>query len=137
MSPAVVISLPATLSNLEDHIKEKLKHFEAVDDVYDPVFAESGNFIFQHPEQHRGELGTAADALSAPYGTCKVEFNLIGGGGGLPEGPYFLSGNSVHQAWRLYADDLRAFVVATVPVGNIGFNEVNKVSPCAIPIIAC
>ncbi len=33
----------------------------------------------------------------------------------LPEGPYFLSGTAVHQAWRLYADELRAFVLATVP----------------------
>jgi hypothetical protein len=33
----------------------------------------------------------------------------------LPEGPYFLVGDSIHQAWKLYADELDSFSVAVIP----------------------
>lgn len=33
----------------------------------------------------------------------------------LPSGPYFLSGSNLHQAWRLYPDDLDAFNFGLVP----------------------
>jgi hypothetical protein len=33
----------------------------------------------------------------------------------LPSGPYFLHGNNIHQAWRLYADELDAFVFSVIP----------------------
>jgi hypothetical protein len=38
----------------------------------------------------------------------------------LPSGPYFLSGRNLHQAWRLYPDDLHAFVFGMIP------NDVNN-----------
>lgn len=33
----------------------------------------------------------------------------------LPSGPYFLSGQNLHQAWRLYPDDLDAFTFGLLP----------------------
>lgn len=33
----------------------------------------------------------------------------------LPSGPYFLSGRNLHQAWRLYPDDLDAFTFGLIP----------------------
>lgn len=33
----------------------------------------------------------------------------------LPSGPYFLSGPNLHQAWRLYPDDLEAFTFGLIP----------------------
>lgn len=33
----------------------------------------------------------------------------------LPSGPYFLSGPNLHQAWRLYPDDLDAFTFGLLP----------------------
>ncbi|KAF2818873.1 amidase signature enzyme [Ophiobolus disseminans] len=33
----------------------------------------------------------------------------------LPSGPYFIRGKSIHQAWKLYEDDLDAFVIPTIP----------------------
>lgn len=33
----------------------------------------------------------------------------------LPSGPYFLSGQNLHQAWRLYPDDLEAFTFGLMP----------------------
>lgn len=32
----------------------------------------------------------------------------------LPQGPYFIHSPSIHQAWKLYEDDLDAFVVPTI-----------------------
>ncbi|KAK0716702.1 putative amidase [Apiosordaria backusii] len=44
--------------------------------------------------------------------------------GSLPQGPYFIHGKSIHQAWKLYEDDLDAFVVPIiaddVPVSQQG-----------------
>lgn len=34
--------------------------------------------------------------------------------GHLPPGPYFIRGNSIHQAWKLYEDHLDAFVIPTI-----------------------
>ncbi len=34
--------------------------------------------------------------------------------GFLPPGPYFIRGKSIHQAWKLYEDDLDAFVIPTI-----------------------
>ncbi len=31
-----------------------------------------------------------------------------------PEGPYFLLGNQLHQAWRLYPDTLDSFVTTII-----------------------
>lgn len=33
----------------------------------------------------------------------------------LPSGPYFLSGPNLHQAWRLYPDELDAFTFGLLP----------------------
>ena len=33
----------------------------------------------------------------------------------LPPGPYFLQSQNIHQAWRLYPDELDAFVMSVVP----------------------
>ena len=33
----------------------------------------------------------------------------------LPSGPYFLHDGRIHQAWRLYADELNAFVITVIP----------------------
>ena len=33
----------------------------------------------------------------------------------LHSGPYFLLGNTLHQAWRLYPDSLDAFVITVLP----------------------
>lgn len=33
----------------------------------------------------------------------------------LPPGPYFLRGQNLHQAWRLYTDDLDAFLYGLIP----------------------
>lgn len=33
----------------------------------------------------------------------------------LPSAPYFLHGYNIHQAWRLYPDDLDAFICSVIP----------------------
>jgi hypothetical protein len=42
-------------------------------------------------------------------------FDATGHSSELPSGPYFLRGPNLHQAWRLYPDELNAFTVGMVP----------------------
>lgn len=41
----------------------------------------------------------------------------------LPSGPYFLQGPNLHQAWRLYDDELGAFTFGAVPKNVTDPNE--------------
>lgn len=36
----------------------------------------------------------------------------------LPEGPYFAKGIDLHQAWRLYEDEMFSFVSAVIPADD-------------------
>lgn len=52
----------------------------------------------------------------------------------LPSGPYFLSGQNLHQAWRLYPDDLDAFTFGLLPDSPFNpqryYSFTRPVNPC-------
>lgn len=103
--PATVIDfseeqLPLTASSVED----KFKKFSASDDVFNPNF--SGLLIIQ--------TNAKAEKFSVPVG-IKAHIQETIWNDRIPEGPYFVKGSSVHQAWRLYPDQLNSFMAATVP----------------------
>ena len=68
----------------------------------------------------RGEVPDG-DASVLSVGRSPSVYHLAGGYATqqekdkLPSGPYFLSGQNLHQAWRLYPDDLEAFTFGLIP----------------------
>lgn len=94
-----------------DDILELLKRFRATDDEYTEQFGD--NLVLQVPvgQQHQ----TLVPTLQASPYFKKVLRALQTSHGNLPSGPYFLSKNGIHQAWRLYEDDLDAFIIPTIP----------------------
>ena len=97
-----------------ENIERLLTKFDEIDDVYSPDFAAQSTFIFAHTTQPPilDELVSTylESASQGKYMHQKAEntADWIGG-------PYFLRGNQLHQAWRLYSDDLEAFVSTTIP----------------------
>ena len=98
-----------------DSIEKNLARFEASDDVFHPNFLDRGILFVQRPST--GEPSTTIPESVREFlekHSSKLYFsdprNVR-----LPEGPYFLSGQNLHQAWRLYADHSRAFVTAVAP----------------------
>lgn len=131
---ATVITLPSPLPGLDDlasFLAEKLLAFDAADDVYHPVFAERGDFIFQAMQMPSTgsadiDITTALQNIidtlfPSDYARSTACYVPTPPYGLLPEGPYLYSGGAIYQAWRLYPDDLRAFVLATLPSSVSGF----------------
>jgi hypothetical protein len=109
--PAVLINdLPT--ENVIQAIEERLSSFARLDDVFQSAF---GN-----------NLVIVATASGSPWLDLATQLNSSGRFSGiyrtqvhptdvLPSGPYFLQGNSIHQAWRLYPDELDAFIFSVIP----------------------
>ncbi|KAI2616845.1 amidase signature enzyme [Hypoxylon sp. NC1633] len=120
VEPFVLINLPLSCHNLVTFLRGKLDEFEITDDVYHPNFSETGRFLFQY----RGDLTSSLDDIESAvleiFHDRHIIYHCPTAAEYLPEGPYFLVGNSLHQAWRLYPDVLRAFVVASIPTFNLG-----------------
>ncbi|KAK4452746.1 amidase signature domain-containing protein [Podospora aff. communis PSN243] len=116
IEPAVVVGLPPVLTDVKSFLVDKLRTFETADDVYQPIFSERGTFIFQY-DKEPSYLEKAPEAVAELFDSSRsrLVFHSVTDTKPLPEGPYFWSGNAVYQTWRLYADDLRAFVLATIP----------------------
>lgn len=68
----------------------------------------------------RGACASASDGQASPDCPFTIYHMAIGLETSterdlLPSGPYFLSGQNLHQAWRLYPDDLDAFTFGLLP----------------------
>jgi hypothetical protein len=96
----------------DDTIGDTLSRFQAIDDVYSPAFDDV--LVLQ-------TWGPSVDSDSSWQSFKSSLFNDTeylehkSADDLLPEGPYFLNSQSIHQAWRLYDDTLDAFVVPVVP----------------------
>lgn len=89
-------------------VATQLDFFERVDDVYSKDFAETIVLVdtgASVSETSTAALDNSSVLHSAPNSTVSS----------LPSGPYFLQGSNIHQAWRLYRDELDAFIFGVVP----------------------
>ncbi|KAI1110106.1 amidase signature domain-containing protein [Nemania sp. NC0429] len=120
VEPSVLINFPEKCADYATFLKDRLYAFVSADDVYDPAFATQGTFIFQHTSDITGAKNSVESAVEQLCSHKNVLYHFAQDGQILPEGPYFLMGSFVHQAWRLYPDVLRAFTVATIPSFNLG-----------------
>jgi hypothetical protein len=110
--PAVVLTTGDAIDSV-DKASTLVDRFASVDDVYSQSFAQSvvlqssiGNDSL---EQLFAEF-KASDRFNAVYRTSPSSPPSA-----LPPGPYFLVHGSIHQAYRLYEDELDSFIFGVIP----------------------
>ncbi|KAK2603985.1 MutS protein msh4 [Conoideocrella luteorostrata] len=103
--PVVVLSSGDTLPSFEK-VFALFDRFASVDDVYSHSFASTVVL------QSKGLLARMKDSgrFSAVYHTAPSSPPNA-----LPSGPYFLFQGNIHQAYRLYEDDLDSFIFGVIP----------------------
>lgn len=105
-----------------EELWDTLRHLVDDDDVCTDDF--TGIIVVSSPSGTgpRAAAGSR-DASGGHLARFEAVYHLAGGGPAiapqgrreLPSGPYFLSGPNLHQAWRLYPDDLEAFASGLIP----------------------
>lgn len=106
----MVLSVEDAAFSLE-HAQKTLDAFGHQDDVFSDDFKSVA--ILQCSQDVA--LSTVAARLAESRHFQAVYTNAPGDTHDrLPQGPYFIQGQSIHQAWKLYEDDLDAFVVPTI-----------------------
>jgi hypothetical protein len=109
--PAVVVSEEDASSS--NAVRDLLKQFRDSDDVYGDAFGR--HVIIQTDNVESGAPSQVENLKATGSFEDVVVINKTCVGLQLPSGPYFVRGCRIHQACRLYADDLDAFSVAVVP----------------------
>lgn len=95
-----------------EKIASQLDYFGRVDDIYSQAFAET--IVVAHTGADEVEIGTTPFNSSGVVSTI-LHSRVNSSNTPLPSGPYFLQGSNIHQAWRLYTDELDAFIFGVVP----------------------
>ena len=115
LTPATIIS-SLDSDNGANAISRKIESFIALDDVYSIAFASyiiiqtaPGAASWKPVELKDGTL------IDVPVSSQIVSASVFFREGDLPSGPYFVRDGLIHEAWRLYCDDLDAFEVTIVP----------------------
>ena len=106
--PTTLIRVNDSLKSLDD-VLSLLLRFKDTDDVYSDHFQD--HLVLQAPagQQHAQMLITTLQK------TLYFKHIFQASESNLPPGPYFLSEDGIHQAWRLYEDNLDAFIIPTIP----------------------
>lgn len=118
--PVVVLSEEEVNAGPEE-LGRTLQHLVDNDDVCTDEF--TGIIVVKPsgPGLELREVCANASAVQASLGCPSTVYHLTNGLDTseerdlLPSGPYFLSGQNLHQAWRLYPDDLDAFTFGLLP----------------------
>lgn len=138
--PAVVIHRqPQELSSKT--IQGYFDHFQDSDGVFQEQFTKNAFLVL--PKSIKSQRGQREEATldrksaelfdkedfsadltnyldSKSLVPCDLEEELD-----IPEGPYFVVGKSLHQAWRLYPDNFGAFSTAVIP------DDINTTPGCS------
>lgn len=96
-----------------EKLAETLQHYVSHDDVCSLEFTA---ILVMKPSGSGGKR--TMTAISSVY-HLQADLEAKENAAELPSGPYFLSGSNLHQAWKLYPDDLDAFTVGVIPE-NVG-----------------
>ncbi|CAJ0541269.1 Ff.00g079660.m01.CDS01 [Fusarium sp. VM40] len=102
--------IPVTLLTTEElfgDLEGILDLFDSYDDVFVPDF---GSILVEKTGDNSSQVRGNARQV---YHMDQVK--ALDGFSELPSGPYFLYGPNLHQAWRLYDDELGAFTFGIVP----------------------
>lgn len=98
-----------------DALQKTFLRFEANDDVFSHDFVGSGYLIVQRSPKSSPSPSLPRDVIE--YLNARSTKILVLDDR-LSEGQYFVLGRHLHQAWRLFPDDLAAFSKAVIPLDN-------------------
>lgn len=116
--PVLVLS-EQELESGPEQLGRILQYYVENDDVCDDDFT---GILVVNPSSSGSDSGVMADDASGPALSrfsavyhLVPDANVLKEEDRLPSGPYFLSGPNLHQAWRLYPDELEAFTFGLIP----------------------
>jgi hypothetical protein len=102
IQPVLLINEKLRANTVPEVVKQ-IERFGQIDDVYSGQF--SNTLVLQtNPTNAFTSLMTQLNSsgqFSSVYRANAESWTSV-----LPPGPYFLQGQSIHQAWRLYPDEL-------------------------------
>lgn len=98
-----------------DRLQEKLRYLLEHDDVCIPEF--TSILVVKPSESNPRPEAAIFETFSTVYHLKPdtLRTAAVCSHGNLQSGPYFLSGQGLHQAWRFYVDHLDAFTFGLVP----------------------
>lgn len=112
------VLLPVTLLTTDEIFGDLDGILDLLDD-YDDVFTpDFGSVLIEKPgpgQSNASQLDSFNDRPSRQLYQLEGINGRSNGFSELPSGPYFLHGPNLHQAWRLYNDDLDAFTFGVIP----------------------
>ncbi|KAF2820533.1 hypothetical protein CC86DRAFT_411834 [Ophiobolus disseminans] len=114
-----------------DCIVQEILAFADIDDVYQEAFRST--LILQVDSEEPSNIVDAlrSKLLTMPGHFLDIHQSTASPSSRWPPGPYFLCGHSIHQAWRLYSDDLDTFIFGVIPYdtrSHIQFEAVTELS---------
>lgn len=102
-------------------ICEKISNFQHSDDVYSRVFLTS-TVVLQAAKSTRLNLTEAKSILRECGKEIGVNLDAVKiltlrfpGRKEIPEGPYFIQGEGIFEAWKVYSDDCDTFQTTVMP----------------------
>ena len=115
--PAVVFNINSQALTV-DLLQSIFSRFEAEDDVFSQRFTKGSVLIAQTQDGVKEPAPTIPTDLLRFLNSQSSRVVFSSDVNQLPEGPYFIRNGNIHQAWRLYADESRAFVTSLIPVDD-------------------
>lgn len=115
----VLVLTEQELESGPEQLGRILQYYVDNDDVCDDDFT---GILVVNPSASSPEAAGVADDVAGPdLSRFSAVYHMVSeaavleGDNRLPSGPYFLSGPNLHQAWRLYPDELEAFTFGLIP----------------------
>ncbi|KAH6658971.1 amidase signature domain-containing protein [Truncatella angustata] len=132
--PVVLVSTSDTRLESEE-VLERIRRFKEEDDVFNDGFLSdilliAGNHSSNHTRLLTGLLGDVFVNgkqwhLGAVYSLATSDSHT-----NVPSGPYFVCGNEVFQAWKLYVDESSCFQTTVLPTGSpYRFKNLDSIGP--------
>lgn len=114
LTPIFLISIHNGTKWTQNEIESYIKKWLLLDDVLTDSFLTT--LIIGTTEN--STQNPVLDKLGFMFPRIIVS-RILGNEINLPSGPYFVRGQSIHQAWRLYEDSLDAFVIPIIPCSSL------------------
>jgi len=111
----IVLITERDIHKTNGSLAKLLEEFKREDDVFTDEFEENlEHLIIRQPTDDSSDQPKEPSTYSVGETYQHLAVSELKSSD-LPHGPYFLCGNAIHQAWRLYADNLDSFISTVIP----------------------